>query len=151
MSDRTILVFSIDQSLNAAPNHYFWLFLIEQQKFVHPPFADPDAAIKWASANDLKIVDDWTLADLVELEDIVAANSESGTYVVCITLYRKGRPVRIDGQPANRYWIFRQDGTRIATRSTLGEALACIGLVLSVGPPHDPTTPRSESSWKSKG
>lgn len=148
MSDRTILVFSIDQSLNAAPNHYFWLFLIEQQKFVHRPFADPDAAIKWASANDLKIVDDWTLADLVELEDIVAASSESGAYVLCITLYRNGRPVRIDGQPANRYWVFRQDGTRIATRRTLGEALAYIGLLLSVDPPDDPATPRSESSWK---
>lgn len=151
MSDRTILVFSIDQSLNAAPNHYFWLFLIEQQKFVHPPFADADTAITWARANDLKIVDDWTLADLVELEDVVAASSDSGAYVICITLYRNGRPVRVDGQPANRYWVFRQDGTRIATRSTLGEALAYIGLVLSVGPPHDPKTPRSESSLKLGG
>jgi hypothetical protein len=96
MSNRVILIFGIEQPPSVAPSHYFWLYLIEEQRVIDRVFSDQGAAVEWAGKNDVSIVDDWVRDDFVALEDVVAGSIENGAYVVCITVYRNGRPVPND-------------------------------------------------------
>jgi hypothetical protein len=148
MSDRAILVFGMEQTLGVAPSHCFWLYLIDQQRFFNQAFPGPFAAVEWARKSGMIILDAWTHNDLVAVEDVIAENSETGAFVVCITLYRNGSAAPNDVQPSHRYWIFRSDGARIATRATLGEAFGWIGVPLTVNSSHNKEKPSSGSTWE---
>ena len=132
MSGRAILIFGTEVAHGGPPNHYFWLYLIEEKRVLPTPFRGKGDADDWAAKNNVLVVDDW-LGDEITLEDVVAANAESGNYVICITVYRGGQPAPNNQQPPHRFWIFREDGACIATRATLGEALGWIK-----GPPYKP-------------
>lgn len=146
MSGRAILIFGTEVPHGVPPNHYFWLYLIEEKRVFPTPFGGKGAADDWAAKDDVIVVDDW-LSDEFTFEDVVAANAESGNYVICITVYRRGQPAPNAQQPPHRFWIFREDGTRIATRATLGEALEWIKAP-PYKPPQDKDEPPATSTWE---
>lgn len=151
MSDRAILIFGMHLHPSEGASHYFSLYLIEDERIVLPLFADQAAAVKWAASNGVTVLDDWAVDDFIALSDVVAANTENGAFVVCVTIYCRGQPAPNDRQPRHRYWIFRKDGARIATRATLDEAFGWMGTPPVSNPSQDKEDPRSGFTPKPGG